>query len=686
MAVVVVALAGCVTVTPDSVKTMSGGYLCELLGPKYISTTHERQAIRDELQTRNLECGYGSGGQRIAVALRPGSEPDPPHSDPTPLAGNGASFVRNTRSAGPDEARTALVIGNAGYRSSPLANPRNDARDLAKVLEEVGFDVTVETDLDEDRMKLAIRRFSRELKDRGGVGFFYYAGHGVEVRGENFLIPVGADIPNEDYVDLEAVSLREITAGLSLARNRLNIVVLDACRNNPYTRTFRSAARGLKAVRPPAETLIAYSADSGQIASDGAGSRNSPYAAALMEEIVRPSTRLVDVFRNVKREVRDATNGAQNPWQADDLTLTDANAFYFVPTLESEAPEFSATPPRHPGQASEFSLGDLDTAAKAEEEARQGWAERLDTMEEAFAEVRSYSQRNISDALKTQAWSRFGEAYSEDDPYSSRDDQLRAQARQQMSALQTQEIGARGMVRVPAGEFFSGCNEKVDSECDEDEKPGKKRYVSAFAIDATEVTVEAYRECVERGACSSRGLEMPFYDGQEQPGGASSCNWNQLGLERHPLNCVDWSQATSFCSWKGKRLPTEWEWEKAARGTDGRKYPWGNGSYASQSQPVANIADETLKQSYADATIAEGYDDGVLATSRVGKFPAGSSPYGAQDMIGNVYDWTQSKSGSENRVVRGGSWGNGPRDARASLRLRFVPDDRNYFIGFRCAQ
>ncbi len=659
-------------------------------------------------------------------------------------------------SAASAENRTALVIGNSAYTTmSPLKNPRNDAVDLATTLRKLGFDVTVKTDLGEDEMKLAIRQFAKKLREREGVGFFYYAGHGVEVGGQNFLIPVGADIPAEEYVDLRAVSLREVTAGLRVARNRLNVIVLDACRDNPFAGQFRSAGRGLKAVRPPAETLIAYAADSGQVAADGDG-RNSPYAEALIAEVQRPGVRLVDVFRNVKRRVRRATGGAQNPWQADDLSLTADNAWYFVPSSSSGGgPQLAAVGPApSPGG---FSLNDLDEAAKAEEKLRQSWASRLSAMEEAYAEVEAYETRGVSDALKVQAWERFSDAYKQDDPYSSRDDELRALAEERVAALrpryasltvrsnvaddtvyldgrplgptgahaheiepgrhtirvakagyrsfETSVVLAAGdrrtlraelealvaaaapMVRVPGGEFWYGCNEKVDRECDDDEKPGRRRSLPAFEIDRTEVTVKAYAECVDAGGCSSDGLRMPYWAGEDRPGGAWACNWGRSGREGHPINCVDWHQARAYCQWRGARLPSEAEWEKAARGTDGRKYAWGNRGYGSANK-VANIADATAKREKGWSWAAADYDDGYTATSPVGSFPNGASPYGALDMIGNVWEWTSDwySTSRKYRVFRGGSWRDMPRYARASRRNRVVPAPRYELVGFRCDQ
>src|SRR5262249_33048753 len=149
----------------------------------------------------------------------------------------------------------------------------------------------------------------------------------------------------------------------------------------------------------------------------------------------------------------------------------------------------------------------------------------------------------------------------------------------------------------PKGTFFMGCNERVDTECDDDEKPGRRVNVGAFQIDKTEVTVEQYGKCVKAGACNSKGLTMPYWGRDEEPArehpeGAKECNWGKTGRERHPINCVDWEQARTYCAWAGKRLPMEAEWEKAARGTDGRKYSWGNAGYGAGGL-VANIADET---------------------------------------------------------------------------------------------
>jgi formylglycine-generating enzyme required for sulfatase activity/uncharacterized caspase-like protein len=637
-----------------------------------------------------------------------------------------ACFAANTASAAPTEARTALVIGNSGYSSSPLANPRNDARDLAKVLEQVGFEVEVVIDQNKEQMTEAIFEFGDRLQKRGGVGFFYYAGHGMEVDGENYLIPVGADIPSERYVNLRGVPMGEVTTGLAAARNKMNIVVLDACRNNPFARSWRSGSRGLAVMDAPAETLIAYATKPGDVAADGVGTRNSPYAQALIESIQEPGVRLVDVFRRARADVRKQTNGAQVPWQSDNLT---SEAFYFIPPSGQTGPKLASVSPR-PKADSAFSIDDLDKAARKEESTRREWTKRLEGMESAYLSVQTYEQRSVSDKLKVQAWERFARAYSEDDPFSPRDNQLRVQAKKRIDSLQpkyaslvvrsnvsgdqvsidgrrvgstgpqahrvepgrhvikveksgyrayeetiqvaaadrrviaaelSKMIGtaARGMVRVPAGEFFSGCNEKFVSKCDQDEKPGRKRYVSAFAIDATEVTVEAYRECVRAGRC-------------QEPHRGESCNWGRGDREVHPVNCVDWHRATAYCGWKGKRLPTEWEWEKAALGTDGRKYPWGNEQVSCRQAVIRE----------GGAACGRG-----RTTFQVASKPLGVSPYGAHDMIGNVWEWTSSQyPGSTSRVVRGGSWDNYPGSARASNRFRFVPDVRDNLIGFRCAQ
>lgn len=219
------------------------------------------------------------------------------------------------------------------------------------------------------------------------------------------------------------------------------------------------------------------------------------------------------------------------------------------------------------------------------------------------------------------------------------------------------------MVEVLGGEFFMGCNEKVDTECDKDEKPGRTFTVDAFKIDRTEVTVAQYGQCVDAGTCSDDGLTMPFWSDplgdppKEHPEWKFACNWGKTGREDHPINCVNVRQAETYCKAMGKRLPTEAEWEKAARGTDGRKYPWGNRGYGA-AKLVANIADETFKRKHADSQVAEGYDDGFYTTAPVGIFPTGASPSGALDMIGNVWEWTADFYDTEHkfRSIRGGSW------------------------------
>ena len=245
------------------------------------------------------------------------------------------------------------------------------------------------------------------------------------------------------------------------------------------------------------------------------------------------------------------------------------------------------------------------------------------------------------------------------------------------------------MVTVPAGQFWMGCNPTVDTECDADQEPGTTIDLPAFTIDRAEVTVEEFTRCVDSGKCSAEGLTMPFWDGEERPAWAKWCNWGEAGRERHPINCVTWSQAAAYCNWADKRLPTEAEWEKAARGTDGQKYPWGNTGYDALDSGVlvANVADQSAKREFPSFSTTARYDDGVVGTSPVQSFRAGRSPYGADDMIGNVWEWASDwHADGKHHVVRGGSWNYFPATARASYRGRGDPSERYEHVGFRCAQ
>ena len=184
--------------------------------------------------------------------------------------------------------------------------------------------------------------------------------------------------------------------------------------------------------------------------------------------------------------------------------------------------------------------------------------------------------------------------------------------------------------------------------------------LAVYELDATETTVAQYRACVEARGCDSEKLNV------SDMGLSDYCNWGKVGNDDHPINCVDWSQADAFCKWAGKRLPTEEEWEAAARAPLGFKYPWGN--------------DEPGTRACWDKS------DG---TCPVGSHPSGATASGLQDIAGNVWEWTASNfdAGDADRVFRGGAWFNSrASNLRSAFRSWGSPSYRTSTIGFRCAR
>jgi len=219
--------------------------------------------------------------------------------------------------------RTALVIGNGRYQTGPLKNPLNDARDMAAALERLGFAVTLVTDAGLRDMEKALETFGKSLKTAGGAGLFYYAGHGMQVDGVNYLIPMDASIEKDTDLKFEALHLERVLDELAAAGNALNFVLLDACRDNPFSRSTRSGSRGLSFVgQAPSGTFISYSTGANQTAKDGDG-RNSPYTAALLRNIEVPGLTVEEVFKNVRAQLRRETG--QVPWELSSLE----GRFYF---------------------------------------------------------------------------------------------------------------------------------------------------------------------------------------------------------------------------------------------------------------------------------------------------------------------------------------------------------------------
>ena len=224
-----------------------------------------------------------------------------------------------------DERKIALVIGNKGYKISPLANAVNDANDLADLLKQKNFDVTKVIDGTRLEMRNAVRQFTEKIA-QGGVGLFYYSGHGVQVDGDNFLVPIDASFEYKEEVPDVCVSVASILRFMESSNNRLNIMILDACRNSPFKSFSRSGEKGMVRVEAPTGSIVAYSTAPGKTASDGT-QRNGLYTSKLMKYMNVPGLKIEDIFKQVRIEVSNESGNRQVPWESNSLM----GDFYFTP-------------------------------------------------------------------------------------------------------------------------------------------------------------------------------------------------------------------------------------------------------------------------------------------------------------------------------------------------------------------
>jgi uncharacterized caspase-like protein len=289
------------------------------------------------------------------------------------------------------EPRHALVVGNAAYAQAPLSNPANDARAVAAALRKAGFTVDLRLDATQRQLNEAIRAFGDRLKG-GGAGLFYFAGHGVQIKGRNFLLPVGEDIRREDEVPFRAVDVQMVLDKMESAKNRVNVVILDACRDNPFARASRSAGGGLGSMDAPIGSLVAFATAPGSVASDGQGAHGL-YTQHLLANIEKPGLPIEEVFKRVRLGVRLDSNGRQVPWENTSLE----GDFFFVPPAAAARPATATLPPPP-------ALEHIARAERAHELLRQRQLDDAERLFQALArdthpEVALMGQEGLAEAL-----------------------------------------------------------------------------------------------------------------------------------------------------------------------------------------------------------------------------------------------------------------------------------------------
>jgi formylglycine-generating enzyme required for sulfatase activity len=626
--------------------------------------------------------------------------------------------------------RVALVIGNSSYAgAAALRNPGNDADAVEKALNDLGFSVIKKKDLDQQGMEEALVALRRKLA-KGDLAMFVYSGHGLQVSGENYLIPIGAAIQEEYQVKRRCFEVSQVIDAMVEAESNLKIVVLDCCRDNPFQRSWRrssSSRGGLAAIsNVPEGTMIAFSTSPNTTADDGRGS-NSPYTEQLVAALrARPAggLELIDVFLSASRTVKKRTG--QVPWLNLEASLDKYYLWRGSPSQPSPGPmpaPLIANPQTPSPSAREVSVSltvhrgeedgppvegaDVDLVYLADEKSPpltigrgRTDADGKTRIEAALTSAQQHGGTfqaviNADGLHKDWPLPEFPTVLAWNVWLPNRPPRPKPSEQPHERTI-SNSIGMK-LVLVPAGEFQMGSSadeikswndwfkqqENLKSvDIDREGPQHRVRITRPFYLGAYTVTVGQFRKFVED---SGHDAGTASYDKDK--------SWRNAfpdQTDQHPVVNVSWDDAVAFCGWLGRkegktyRLPTEAEWEYACRAGSTARYCFGN------DEEEKELGDYAWYEKNSESR-----------THPVGEKRANA--FGLYDMHGNVWQWcadwydsgyyaaspTDDPPGPSTgsyRVSRGGSWYHPARLCRSAARYHIEPGHRFILLGFRVAR
>jgi formylglycine-generating enzyme required for sulfatase activity/uncharacterized caspase-like protein len=617
------------------------------------------------------------------------------------------------------EKRVALVIGNAAYRFMPrLMNPKNDAEDVGNALRKLQFETVVATDLDRSAMNEALDRFTRAVEG-ADMAIVYYSGHGMQFAGANYLLPVEARLENAADVNrFRLMPVDDVLEALKGVRGA-RILVLDACRNNPVEEDLKRQlasvsganrdavmSRGLARSSVGNGLLVAYATQANDVASDGTA-RNSPFTAAFIKHVGTPDLDLRQMLFKVQDEVARTTGGRQRP----ELSISLIGEFKLqvtAPTAEAPKPPVAQIPPIDPAERAWAVTKDTTSVAVLEEFIRQFGT----TVYGGMARARLDELKKSQIALVTPPALPIP-----NEPCGSAASAVSLSARSAAALSTAEECALKPkdvfrecdkcpeMVVVPAGSFIMG---SPASEAYRYESEGPQHPVSIskpFAVGKFHVTIDQFAAFVAETGYDTGTTCWTYEDRKSvERQGRSWRNLRYVQTGSHPAGCLNWYDANAYVEWlrkktgKNYQLLTEAQWEYAARAGTTTRYFYGD--WEKDFCHYGNGADQTAKSKINGAQdwVIVPCSDGYAYAAPAGSFPANG--FGLYDMHGNAWQWLEdcwheNYRGAPSddsawvsgdcgaRVIRGGSWGWGPRYLRAAGRDGELPDRRHDAYGLR---